>query len=294
VVLATVSGTIRLAKGGGGVSSPNPTGNDLGDLKVVAEAFADLGSRLARQQPADPFEAITAVAREQLPTAAGASVTTLRHHHFITIAATDDRTRRADSIQYELGSGPCLDAIVSRTMYRPRDLRTDERWPTYGRRVADELGLDSMLSYRMVLPADDTVAGLNLYAEQPDAFTDRDALLGLLLATHGAQVATAMFYGHQVEQLKRALKSNRRIGVAMGVLMATHKVTDGQAFDLLRIASQNSNRKLAEIAHDVVETGCLDVAPHVSQGPCRGTSPSAAPHASTRAITPPTSRPSPP
>jgi len=276
------------------VSSPNPTGNDLGDLKVVAEAFADLGSRLARQQPADPFEAITAVAREQLPTAAGASVTTLRHHHFITIAATDDRTRRADSIQYELGSGPCLDAIVSRTMYRPRDLRTDERWPTYGRRVADELGLDSMLSYRMVLPADDTVAGLNLYAEQPDAFTDRDALLGLLLATHGAQVATAMFYGHQVEQLKRALKSNRRIGVAMGVLMATHKVTDGQAFDLLRIASQNSNRKLAEIAHDVVETGCLDVAPHVSQGPCRGSSPSAPTHASTRAITPPTSRPSPP
>jgi hypothetical protein len=267
---------------------------DLGDLKIVAEAFADLGSRLARQQPADPFEAITAVAREQLPTAAGASITTLRHHHFVTVAATDERIRQADSIQYELGSGPCLDAIVSRTMYRPRDLRTDDRWPTYGRRVADELGLDSMLSYRMVLPADDTVAGLNLYAEQRDAFTDRDALVGLLLATHGAQVATAMFYGHQVQHLKRALKTNRRIGVAMGVLMATHKVTDEQAFDLLRIASQNSNRKLAEVADDVVETGRLDVTPHVTHGSCRGTSPSTAPHASTRAPTPPTSRPGPP
>ena len=267
---------------------------DLGDLRVVAEAFADLGSRLAQQQPSDPFEAITAVAREQLPRAAGASVTTLRHQHFVTVAATDERTRRADSIQYELGSGPCLDAIVSRTMYRPRDLRTDERWPAYGRRVADELGLDSMLSYRMVLPADDTVAGLNLYAEQPDAFTDRDALVGLLLATHGAQVATAMFYGRQVQHLKRALKTNRRIGVAMGVLMATHKVTDEQAFDLLRIASQNSNRKLADVADDVVETGCLDVAAYLPHGSHRGQGPSPAARVETPAHIPSTRRPGPP
>ncbi|WP_082620032.1 GAF and ANTAR domain-containing protein [Terrabacter sp. Soil811] len=278
----------------GGTSSARRIDNDLGDLRIVAEAFADLGSRLAQLQPLDPFEAITAVAREQFPRAAGASVTTLRHHHFVTVAATDDRTRRADSIQYELGSGPCLDAIVARTMYRPRDLRTDERWPAYGRRVADELGLDSMLSYRLVLPADDTVAGLNLYAEQPDAFTDHDALLGLLLATHGVQVATAMFYGHQVQHLKRALKTNRRIGVAMGVLMATHKVTDEQAFDLLRIASQNSNRKIAEIADDVVETGCLDVTAYLPHGSRRRPSPSAAPQALPPSHTPPMSRPGPP
>lgn len=264
---------------------------DLGDLRVVAEAFADLGSRLALQQPSDPFEAITAVATEQIPGAAGASVTTLRRRHFVTVAATDERTRRADSIQYELGSGPCLDAIVSRSMYRPRDLRTDERWPAYGRRVADELGLDSMLSYRMVLPADDTVAGLNLYAEKPDAFTDRDALVGLLLATHGAQVATAMFYGRQVQHLERALQTNRRIGVAMGILMTTHKVTDEQAFDLLRIASQNSNRKLADVADDVVETGWLDVAAYLRHGSRRGPSSSAASHVDTRAPTPSMRRP---
>ena len=82
---------------------------------------------------------------------AGASITTLRHNRFVTVAATDDRARRADAIQYELGSGPCLDAIVAETMYRPRDLRTDPRWPAYGRRVVDELGLHSMLSYRMLL-----------------------------------------------------------------------------------------------------------------------------------------------
>jgi hypothetical protein len=248
-----------------GITGSQPISTDVGDLRLMAEAFADLGARLAGQDTTDPFEAVTSVASDQVPAAAGASVTVLRNHGFTTVAATDERIRRADAIQYELGSGPCLDAIVSHTMYRPRDLRTDERWPAYGRRVADELGLDSMLSYRMLLPANDTVAGLNLYAEQPDAFSDRDAIIGLLLATHGAQVASSVIYGHHVRHLKRALQTNRGIGVAIGVLMATHRVTEKQAFDLLRIASQNSNRKLADIAADVVETGCLDVSPQASR-----------------------------
>src|SRR4051794_14584299 len=236
---------------------------DLQDLRTVAEAFADLGARLADANANDPFEAITVVARDQMEGAAGASITTRRHDHFVTVAATDERTRRADNIQYELGSGPCLDAIVGDTMYRPRDLRSDQRWPRYGRRVADELGLDSMLSYRMLLPAEDAIAGLNVYADRPDAFTDRDAFMGLLLATHGAQAAAVVLYGRHVQHLKKALHTNRRIGVAMGVLMATHKVTDDQAFDLLRIASQHSNRKLADIASDVIDTGTLELKPEL-------------------------------
>jgi len=136
----------------------------------------------------------------------------------------------------------------------------------YGRRVADELGLLSMLSYRMLLPADDTVAGLNLYAETEDAFTDRDAMIGLLMATHGGHTAGLMLYEREVKNLKIALSTNRHIGMAIGVLMATHKLTSDQAFDLLRIASQNTNRKLADVAFDVVETGTLDVQPPQSLG----------------------------
>src|SRR4051794_7434706 len=179
-----------------------PVDAGFSDLVAVAEAFAELGARVASDHPGDPFEAITSVVRHQIDAAAGASITTLRHERFVTVAATDDRTRRAGAIQYELGSGPCLDAIVAETMYRPRDLRTDPRWPVYGRRVADELGLQSMLSYRMLLVGDDTVAGLNLYAESVDAFTDRDAMIGLLMATHGAHTAGLMLYEREVENLK--------------------------------------------------------------------------------------------
>jgi len=43
----------------------------------------------------------------------------------------------------------------------------------------------------------------------------------------------------------------------MGVLMATYKVTRDEAFDLLRITSQRSNRKLVDIAAEVNRAGGL-------------------------------------
>ena len=43
--------------------------------------------------------------------------------------------------------------------------------------------------------------------------------------------------------------------------MTQHKVTREQAFDLLRIASQNTNRKLRDVALDVIDTGTVDVTP---------------------------------
>jgi ANTAR domain len=58
-------------------------------------------------------------------------------------------------------------------------------------------------------------------------------------------------------QPERALTTSRDIGVAMGVLMNRHKISRSQAFDLLRVASQNTNRKLADIAFDVADTGVL-------------------------------------
>ena len=55
--------------------------------------------------------------------------------------------------------------------------------------------------------------------------------------------------------LEQALISNREIGVAIGVLTARHLMTQQQAFDLLRMASQRTHRKLRDVARDVAETG---------------------------------------
>ena len=62
-----------------------------------------------------------------------------------------------------------------------------------------------------------------------------------------------------VRNLTIALQNSRQIGMAMGVLMSALRITQDEAFEALRIASQRSNRKLRDVAQDVVDTGELDL-----------------------------------
>jgi hypothetical protein len=55
--------------------------------------------------------------------------------------------------------------------------------------------------------------------------------------------------------LEEALRSARLIGAAMGVVMAVRKVTEADAFMILKAASQHTNRKLRLLAEEVVRSG---------------------------------------
>jgi hypothetical protein len=61
--------------------------------------------------------------------------------------------------------------------------------------------------------------------------------------------------------LSIALESNRAIGAATGILMAQFRVSQPQAFDMLRVSSQTRHVKLREIARQVVDTGALTTRP---------------------------------
>jgi AmiR/NasT family two-component response regulator len=61
----------------------------------------------------------------------------------------------------------------------------------------------------------------------------------------------------EAANLRRALDHSRDIGAAVGVLMALRKVTREEALDLLRRTSQDQNRKLSDLALDVLNTGEL-------------------------------------
>jgi GAF domain-containing protein len=143
-------------------------------------------------------------------------------------------------------------------VYRTGDLRTDERWPEFGKRAYDQTGVLSMLAVRIFVEEDATAGmALNMYSTVPDAFSERDVVLAQLLAAHGALAVAAATARERTGHLEIALESNRDIGIAIGVLMTQYKITRESAFDLLRLASQHAHRKLAEIAHDVTETGTI-------------------------------------
>ena len=56
-------------------------------------------------------------------------------------------------------------------------------------------------------------------------------------------------------QFREAMDSNRVIGTAVGIMMTFHRLTATQAFELLVAASQHTNRKLRDLAADVVAGG---------------------------------------
>ena len=64
-----------------------------------------------------------------------------------------------------------------------------------------------------------------------------------------------------IKQLQTALTTARRIGMAVGIIMARLAVSEEEAFQTLVRASQNSHRKLRDIAEDVIYTGQLHEPP---------------------------------
>jgi hypothetical protein len=229
-------------------------------LQHLVEAFASLEPHVVEAAAAeDVLNSITSNGLRVVKGAEHSAITRGRPGAFKTVAQTSEVPLRVDSIQYSLGYGPCIDAIVDNTTYVCPDLAEEQRWPEFGRRAVDEVGVRSMLSYRMFLEDDDLIAGLNFYATKTDAFDENSVTTGLLLATHGALALSALRRGDTAAHLARALESNREIGVAMGVLMSQHKITREQAFNLLRITSQHTHRKLSQIAADVADTGTLEL-----------------------------------
>jgi GAF domain-containing protein len=231
-------------------------------LGALAERFTELGRDLRSHKSIDEvLRTITSRAYQLVPSAEHVAVSRGRKGNFETVASTSDVPPQVDQIQYDLHSGPCVDAILEDHTFRVGDLVTTQKWAEFGRRAAAEHGIHSMLSVRMYLEDDDLLAGLNLYSTAREAFDESDETTAALLATHGALALTAARRQDKIENLERALVTSRRIGVAIGILMARQMVTEEQAFDLLRIASQNSHRKLYDIAEEVAHTGALDVPP---------------------------------
>jgi GAF domain-containing protein len=183
--------------------------------------------------------------------AAGVSV--VRPEGIETPAASHDALRRADGLQYELKEGPCLDALRQLDVVTVSDLATDERWPHWGPHLAEELGLHSVMSFRLFTDGEN-LGALNLYAKKVDAFGHDDLLDGLVLAAHAAVALAATM---EADQLHRAMETRRMIGEATGIIRERFGLTTIQAFGVLRRVSTQSNTRLHQVARELVDTGKL-------------------------------------
>jgi len=170
-----------------------------------------------------------------------------------TMAASDETLRVIDQLQFELGEGPCFDALRAEGTVTSNDLGDDERWPTWGAAMASRVQMRSVLSYRLATHGS-PMGVLNLYAAAPGAFDHEDVFEGEVLAAHTSVVLAATL---KEEQLHSALESRTVIGQATGRLIERFGLDADQAFAVMRRVSQNHNIKLYAVAQHLVETGVL-------------------------------------
>ena len=172
-----------------------------------------------------------------------------------TAAATHDIVLDVDRRQYDVGDGPCLDALRNLRINRSGPDETARRWPGFAAQ-ADELGLRSFLAAPLIAGSR-AIGSLNLYSVDPDGFEELDeALIGLFSGQASVALANARLYRSAVsltDQLQEALASRAVIEQAKGILMAEHRVRPELAFELLRDRSQHENRKLRDVARDIVD-----------------------------------------
>ncbi|MFJ6728417.1 GAF and ANTAR domain-containing protein [Streptomyces sp. NPDC091281] len=227
------------------------------DWQEFARQMAGMARDLLAQDSVDAtLERITASATELVEGCDDAGVLILRGRRVQSLAPTSHVVIESDRLQERLQEGPCFDAARTKSgerVFRLADFTAEEqRWPGYAP-PARALGLGSMMGF-LLFTDDEDFGALNLYSRRTGAFNDTSETAGWLLASHAA-VALASARSHA--QMEEAVATRHIIGEAMGILMGGHKLTEAQAFDVLRRYSQDKNIKLREVARQVCEKGGL-------------------------------------
>lgn len=221
----------------------------------LAPAYGRLLTLLADSPHVDVFlDQVVRVAAEVVGPAVACGLTVRRDGPAFTVAASGDLAAQADEVQYGADEGPCLHALYSGQIVEVTDLRRDERWRRY-RENALKLGITSSLSLPMTIDGE-TLGALNLYATEPAAFADQARRQAVTFAEHGtAALAVILRQAEQAlvhRQLTDAMASRSVIDQALGVVMGQQRCTASEAFALLRQASQHRNRKLRDVAAEII------------------------------------------
>jgi GAF domain-containing protein len=185
-----------------------------------------------------------------------ASVTLKVPGHPRATVYTDDRAFEIDGAQFRAGIGPSLEAIRCQAVQRVDSTATDDRWPAFSE-AARARGILSSLSIPLVI-RHLGVGAVNCYSLVETAFTRDDERRGCEFAGPVAiALANAQAYWdarNVCERLELAMKSRATIEQAKGIVIASQRCRPDEAFAMLVSTSQRRNRKLRDIADEMVKS----------------------------------------
>ena len=175
------------------------------------------------------------------------------------VAASDGPGRVLETLESELGEGPCTESFVLGTSITVTDLATESRWPEMAAAIAP-YPVHAVLGVPVRLGGI-TVGTLDVYKDHPSdwdeseraALTRFSNIVGMLLSSAlSAHEATEL-----AGPLQYALDYRVVIERGVGYLMARDNVDAVTAFNRLRRAARSNQSKIGDVATQLLETGRL-------------------------------------
>ncbi len=221
----------------------------------IGELTRLIGLVLGQQDLNSTLQEITLITARLVPATEAVSITTFRDGRSEAVAFSDGWAKELDELQFEEREGPCLDATRIGNIFRIRDLETESRWPRWTD-MAVKHGARSAVC--IPLQAEGRNFGaMDLYARVPDAFSSEAVSFAEILAGQAgqaSQVASAFFRHRDLaDQMRDAMATRAVIEQAKGILMGQRGCSAEDAFDILVKLSQESNRKLRDVAQALLD-----------------------------------------
>jgi GAF domain-containing protein len=170
-----------------------------------------------------------------------------------TIAATDALAERLDELQFDLGEGPCWDALrTQRPVLEPNlTQRPASSWPAFSKAVQTE-GVGALFAFPLLIGSVG-LGAVDLYSTAPLTLTPTQKQQASALATIVSRVLLN-------DALKRTgvaddsdAFSRRVIHQATGMVLAQLGVTADDAYLIIQARAFAEGRSMREVATDLVD-----------------------------------------
>ena len=180
----------------------------------------------------------------------------------VPIGASDHHSARAESLEFTVGEGPCLDAITFDEHVEASLQRLEARWPLLADSWSAATPFRSVASTPVQIPPG-IPGALNLYFEREDGVAgidraDVDYVASRITIELAHRQPHADDYAEEVQRSFTA-SARGRVWIAVGVLMATFAMEATDALDRVRSVALSRDASADDLADDLLHDR-IDVA----------------------------------
>ncbi|MHA7306506.1 GAF and ANTAR domain-containing protein [Arthrobacter sp. TMN-49] len=182
------------------------------------------------------------------------AITLSRQRRALTSAGNTDRARSLNDHQLHRGQGPALTALRHGQTMVVRGAAADGRWPEHAQALIGAK-IHSVLAVPLILEQG-AAASLSFFSPNPSIFSEgvvRAAEHYATKAQRTLRLAVRINSKQQLaEDLQAAMRSRTAIDLAVGVIIGQQRCSQSAAFEILTRAASTRNRKLRDIAMEML------------------------------------------